>query len=575
VRIELLSDAFLLPELSAFLTAEGLLVAPSDAPASLEVYAPDISSPVEVASRVVACANGWAALRGVRIRVDPVPDRIAHPVHTRPSNGSSRPTVSIGLPVHNGANFLAGTLDSLLAQTYADYELIVSDNASDDETARICESYAARDGRIRYLRSDVNRGAAWNYNRTLQVAEGRYFKWAAHDDLCAPTFLERCVEVLDRAPETVVLTYPKTVLIDAAGNLLGPYEDGLDLRQPEPHQRLRVLIRNLVMANAVFGLIRTDALRRTRGHGAYISADYVLLAELAMLGQFWEVPEPLFLRRDHPQMSRRAYRAPAELAEWFKAGARRRPSREFLRLSREYVSALERASDLAPLDRLRNYATLVPWLRRFHRSILRELLGPALGRPEVAPAPPDRVAHAERIERMNVHDVVRSVVWSIAPDYTPHVRFQIDPHLTVDADRAALDRVLLNLVSNAVRYGRGPITISAEANRDFVLTVQDQGRGVSPEFVPRLFEPFARSEESTHASPGLGLGLAIARMTADDCGGALTYEPAQKGARFRLTLPRPREDGPVGPHRKLATTRPWAASMLAAQWAGSILAVQS
>jgi signal transduction histidine kinase len=449
--------------------------------------------------------------------------------------------------VRNGAAFLAETLDSLLAQTYADFELIICDNASHDGTRQICESYAARDERVRYLGSDVNHGAAWNYNRALRSATGRYFKWAAHDDLCAPTYLERCVEVLDRAPDSVVLTYPKTVMIDAEGNLLGPYEDGLDLRAQQPHQRLRTLFRNLVLSNAVFGLIRKDALDRTAGHGDYISADYVLLAELALQGQFWEIPEPLFLRREHPGTSRHANRTTAELAEWFKTDAQQR--NEFIRLFTEHLGAIDRASHLSPRQRAHTYFTLFTWLRRFHRGVLREL-----ARPLVKESPPvegmrTHVTRANKLERIVVHDRIRATVWSVAPDYTPHVRIHVDSHLTIETDPEALDRVLVNLISNAVRYGGNPITITAEADPDFVLIVEDCGRGISRDFRPRIFEPFARSRESAHVSLGLGLGLAIARMSAEDCGGSLTCEPAARGARFRLTLPRPSDAADGGDRR--------------------------
>ena len=540
MRVELLDDMFLLPDLRAFLAAEGFFVAASDRFGAVEVFAPNVSNSAEASSAVTACVNAWAALRGVPVAIDPPADRVAYPlggrVPTQEAKRAGEPTVSIGLPVYNGAEFIVETLDSLLHQTYADFELIICDNASDDGTQEICEAYAARDERIQYLRREVNRGAAWNYNRALEAAAGRYFKWASHDDLCAPTYLERCVEVLDRAPESVVLAYPKTVLINAAGNMLGPYEDGLDLRQLEPHQRLRTLIRNLVMSNAVFGLIRIDALRRTRGHGTYISADYILLAELALQGQFWEIPEPLFLRRDHPGTSRRANTGPSELAEWFK-GAGATQSREFIRLSGEYLRAIDRATELSPLKRARAYSTLVPWLRRFHRKIVRELAGTLLEPSVGAEAIPSRITHATKIEPLVVHDRVRAAVWSIAPDYLSQIRIHIDPHLKVDADRAALDRILLNLVSNAVRYGQTPITITAEAQQDFELTIEDHGRGISPDALPQIFEPFSRSNESEHASPGLGLGLAIARMSALDSGGTLTAEPTDRGARFRLTLP--------------------------------------
>ena len=111
-----------------------------------------------------------------------------------------KPKVSIGLPVYNGEDFLAEALDSLLDQTYDDFELIISDNASTDSTADICTSYSAKDSRIRYLRSDVNLGAAVNYNLVFELATGEYFKWAAHDDICAPEFIGACVDILDRYP---------------------------------------------------------------------------------------------------------------------------------------------------------------------------------------------------------------------------------------------------------------------------------------------------------------------------------------------------------------------------------------
>jgi glycosyltransferase involved in cell wall biosynthesis len=539
VQIELLDFGFLLPDLRATLARDGFLVAASDRAATVDVFAPDVPSSVEASARITASANRWGALRGVPLAIRPPAGRIAHPSAAR-SGGkrrrpASEPTVSIALPVFNGEPFLAGTLDSLLAQSFADFELIICDNASEDGTREICEAYAVGDDRVRYLRSDVNRGAAWNYNRGFDMAAGRYFKWASHDDLCAPTYLERCVEVLDRAPDSVVLAYPKTVLIDEGGHFVRSYEDGLDLRDPKPHRRLRALIRNLVLSNAVFGLIRRDALERTRGHGSYISADYILLAELALLGQFWEIPEPLFLRREHPQMSRRANRSTAELAEWFETGSGDESKSEFVRLFAEYVAALDRAP-LTAFERMRAYTTLLTWLRRFHRSMLRELVpgrsasrGPA---PFSAAAPPHIVA-----ERIVVHDAVREALWSVAPDYSSHLQVHVDPRLAIETDRGALNTILVNLISNAVRYGRPPIVISAELAGEFSLTIHDEGRGVSRDFQPRLFEPFSRSSESEHSSSGLGLGLAIAAMSAEENSGSLTYEGQGPGACFRLVLP--------------------------------------
>jgi glycosyltransferase involved in cell wall biosynthesis len=113
------------------------------------------------------------------------------------TRGASRtPRLAIGLPVHNGERYVSQAIDSLLGQTFTDFTLIVSDNGSTDATEEICRAYARRDARIRYHRSDENRGAAWNFNRVFELADSPYFKWAAYDDLCAPHFVERCIEFL-------------------------------------------------------------------------------------------------------------------------------------------------------------------------------------------------------------------------------------------------------------------------------------------------------------------------------------------------------------------------------------------
>src|SRR3972149_8539793 len=92
------------------------------------------------------------------------------------------PRVSVGLPVFNGEQFLRQALDSVLAQTYPGFELIISDNASTDRTQDICEAYATRDKRIQYYRQSKNVGGGRNYNFVFEVSNGEYFKWLAHDD---------------------------------------------------------------------------------------------------------------------------------------------------------------------------------------------------------------------------------------------------------------------------------------------------------------------------------------------------------------------------------------------------------
>ena len=207
--------------------------------------------------------------------------------------------VSIGLTVYNGEEFLEETLMSFRNQTFSDYELIISDNASMDRTAEISRSFGIEDDRIRYHCNETNLGLAGNHNRVLALAQGEYFKWAAADDLCRPTYLARCVEVLDNDP-TVVLAYPKTLFIDATGKSLDIHDPGWDLRSNEPQERLRRVISSCHWMNAIVGLTRTSSLKRTRLMPAYSGGDYRVLGELSLLGKIYEIPEVLFERRIHP-----------------------------------------------------------------------------------------------------------------------------------------------------------------------------------------------------------------------------------------------------------------------------------
>ncbi len=228
-------------------------------------------------------------------------------------------SVSVGVPVRNGARFLAETLDSLLAQSYADFELLISDNASTDETPSICRAYVARDPRVRYLRSDVDLGLAGNYNLLFREAQGKYFKWAAADDLHEPDYLKRCVEVLDRDP-SVVLAYGRSRFIDENGKPVEETDPGFDLQDEAARERLRYVIHSRRWVNAIFGLIRSETLARTPLLPKYPSGDYIILGELAVLGKFVEVPEVLFLRRLHPGASSQNLNDANWLAHFWDAG---------------------------------------------------------------------------------------------------------------------------------------------------------------------------------------------------------------------------------------------------------------
>jgi glycosyltransferase involved in cell wall biosynthesis len=219
----------------------------------------------------------------------------------------SRPRVSVGLAVYNGEVFLEETMTSLLNQTYSDFELIVSDNASTDGTRDIVHRLQRDDPRIRLHVFPSNQGPAANYNKTVDLATGEYFAWSAADDVRATTFLERCVDVLDRDPGTV-LAYSRTRIIED-GRSPRDYDYEPDVDAESPHDRLRSLLRvdhRRHGAFEIFGLMRLDALRDAGPLGAYARADSVMLARMALRGRFTMVPEHLFFNRNHPSRSVRS-----------------------------------------------------------------------------------------------------------------------------------------------------------------------------------------------------------------------------------------------------------------------------
>ena len=210
---------------------------------------------------------------------------------------ANTPKVTIGMPIYNGARHLAESLDSLLGQTYQNLEILVSDNASTDDTLAICGHYAAADPRIRILRQETNIGAARNWNFVAERANGEYFKWASANDVCKPTLLEACVGVLEQSAD-VALCYSNTVLFDDEGRQLGLYEDPLDASQAIPSERFKSVWQTLRLNNAQnAGVVRTSVLRKTGLEGIYMGGDIPLMCELSLYGRFERLDEPLFLRR--------------------------------------------------------------------------------------------------------------------------------------------------------------------------------------------------------------------------------------------------------------------------------------
>jgi glycosyltransferase involved in cell wall biosynthesis len=208
---------------------------------------------------------------------------------------SNQVLVSIGMPVYNGEKYVRQALESLLAQDYGNFELIISDNASTDGTAGICREYSRRDKRIQYFRSERNMGAAWNFNRVLELSMGKYFMWAAHDDAYLPTFLRRCAEALETTPSAVLAFSAMSVLDDRGhvGLIKDRYVETVGLNVLS---RVRTSI--LMMGpSLVYSLIRRTALGNNRRVSEVWGGDAALVIQLALQGGFCKIAEPLYLRR--------------------------------------------------------------------------------------------------------------------------------------------------------------------------------------------------------------------------------------------------------------------------------------
>ncbi len=217
---------------------------------------------------------------------------------------SLRPKISVGMPVFNGEQFLSLAIESVLAQSYGHFELVISDNASTDATEAICRDFAAKDARITYIRNAVNIGAAGNYNQLFRLTSCEYFRWFNADDLSSPNLHEQCLSALLAHPGAS-MACGQTVIIDGRGAVTRHLQESLNLQQVSVAERFFAFFRVVGQTNAIYGLMRRSALAKTAllGAGTYPAADTNLMAELALQGTIVELPEPLFYRRMHERAS--------------------------------------------------------------------------------------------------------------------------------------------------------------------------------------------------------------------------------------------------------------------------------
>ena len=300
------------------------------------------------------------------------------PESVAPPRGDA-PLVTVALPVYNGEGYLEEALEGLLGQTFSDFELLISDNASTDGTERICREYASRDARIRYFRRPANVGVIANHNALVPLARGRLFKWVGHDDVYEPELLARCVDALEADPSAVLANVGDGVVDEHGHRTATPYP--LRTEDPKAHVRFRSVLHE-DGGNDFYGLFRIDVMRRMRPQGTYLHMDRVLVAEASLMGRFCEIPEVLYHRRDHPGRASRA-RSARDVLRTLDPARGDRLRHPLVRVYAEYVLGLVGAVMHAPL----------PWRER--ARCLREVaaflgtrLRPAVARRVVTGAAP-------------------------------------------------------------------------------------------------------------------------------------------------------------------------------------------
>ena len=279
------------------------------------------------------------------------------------------PAVTIGLPVYNGENYLGAAIEALLSQTYLDFTLVISDNASTDATEDICRAAARADQRVRYIRQPINLGGAPNYNAVFEDAAGEMFMWATHDDLKYPAYVQQCVTALDARPEAV-LAYALYEEI-SGGGVKGEVADRRpELTAADPAVRLeRIITRGASRwtrnnTYPIFGVMRTEVVKRTAMHGGYQGSDRVFLAEIALSGPFIEVDEVLMGYRFHEAQSMEAATGEgSDRDAWFDTTRAGKPGWPNWRRNQEYLRAIKRAP-LGAADRRRCRAVVAKAIAR-------------------------------------------------------------------------------------------------------------------------------------------------------------------------------------------------------------------
>lgn len=204
------------------------------------------------------------------------------------------PLVSIGIPIFNEGTFIQQSLDALLTQDYQNIEIIISDNASTDETEKICVEYAAKYEWVHYHRFNKNQGPAKNFDYVLQAATGKYFMWAAGHDLWAKNYLSACIEMLENHP-TAIIAYGSSQWINEQNETFGRQYGWVDTRGMDIIARYFTIFWGNM--HPILGVIRTKAIQNCPIYNT-VGADLILLSNLILKGDFIHAVNTQWSRRE-------------------------------------------------------------------------------------------------------------------------------------------------------------------------------------------------------------------------------------------------------------------------------------
>jgi glycosyltransferase involved in cell wall biosynthesis len=296
----------------------------------------------------------------------------------------SQSLVSIAVPVYNGENYLKLALKSIEQQTYSNIEILISDNGSTDQTASICEDFSRNNPRVKYFRQTQNIGAIDNFNFLVGVAQGEFFKWASHDDVCDPTYIQRCVEALESAPDSV-LCHSDSDMINADGSSIlealpmnnqyvvfnerGERRWAGHPRMHHSHNRPSKRYAGVLLGTRwgvdSYGLFRLSVLKQSGLLPRVYGAEKVLLGEIAILGKLYQIPEILFKQRIHVESS--GYKTDANSQSSFATAEKASPlASTRMTLLAAHFNVVRRAK-LSTIEKFQCYIVLLHYLLQFKK----------------------------------------------------------------------------------------------------------------------------------------------------------------------------------------------------------------